>query len=203
MSTYAKSLQQRQPDPTGLTQGLPTLEQEHLWYRMASHAWRTLALVPADNDVDLLPLAENLAHVAANQPGTRVLLVNASLQKCRPPRVHPLPATLPIDGLKEPLNNSLGQSELLDFSKLHLDDAERALACAPQLLDYLAASGATYSAGIFIVDSPLQQTRGIPLLRSLDAALLCIAMGRTTFTAARRLVDLVGRHRVVGSIALT
>ncbi len=182
---------------------LPSLDLQHLWFRVAGKRLTTLALVPVEDDVSTLAIAEGLARVAAEQPKSRVLIVNASLSRCRPPRLEPVHADVVLDGLRGTFHEQVvPQCDYVDFSSLHLEDAERALTLAPQLIDFLAAEGKSYTTALFAVDSPLSQTRGIPLLRSLEGVVVAISLGRTRFATARQLIDLIGPDRVAGAVAL-
>src|SRR5687767_15078332 len=102
MTDQVKSLQKAQRgggDSRALA--APTLEHQHLWFRLTSvRRGGSVALVPAEPDLDTLPFAEQMAQVASQQPEARVLVVNASLRKCLPPREQPTRGQVLVDGLR-------------------------------------------------------------------------------------------------------
>lgn len=55
---------------------------------------------------------------------------------------------------------------------------------------------------IISLDSVLSNHAGIPVALAADAALLCIELGKTEVTSARRTLDLLGRDRILGSVTL-
>lgn len=176
---------------------LPNLELQHLWFRVADkRSWTTLALVPVDDDVNTLALGQALAQMAAHQADSRVLLVNASIKDC-----------LPGNAAGEPEIMADGQApmlgyDLIDFSVLGLEDAHRAVASSPQLLTYLESEGRSYSTALFTTDALLLRTPAIPLARSADAVILCVRVGHTPLPDVRKLVKILDRDRIIGSIAL-
>lgn len=205
MQHPAKSLEKsRRGSDQALAILSPTLELQHLWFRLAgARSIQSVALVPAERDLSTLAVAQGLAQVAASLPDSRVLVVNASLRDCLPPRGPAAPPLVLEDFGLTSSDGPVDNCELVDFGKLPIDDAERALLLAPQLLSYLASRGKQYSVALFAVDSILHQTRAIPLVRSLDAAALCISLGHTTYAAARQLIDIVGRERVLGAVTIS
>jgi len=182
----------------------PSLELQHLWFRVAGQRRaQSLALVPAELDVSTIAMVQGLAQVAASMPESRVLVVNASLRDCLPARG---PVPRPEIGLADfavtaddgPFRNL----DVVDLSRLPADDAERALLLAPQLTDHLERLGKKYTTVFYAVDSPLHQARVLPLTRAADAVVLAVSLGRTSFDAARQLVDLIGRERVLGAVTI-
>jgi hypothetical protein len=205
MQQPAKSLEKSQRGPGDALAILgPSLELQHLWFRMAGQRRsQSLAVVPAELDVSTIAMVQGLAQVAGSMPESRVLVVNASLRDCLPARG---PVPRPDIGLEDfalaaddgPLRNC----DVVDLSRLPADDAERALLMAPQLMEHLERQGKRYTTVLFAIDSPLHQARVLPLVRSADAVVLALSLGRTTFEAARQLVELVGRERVLGAVTI-
>ncbi len=204
MANQAQSLlKSRREDTSDAITTVPSLGLQHVWFKIAgAKTGQSLALVPVEPEVSTLAAARSMALVAAQQPHSRVLVVNASLAGCQ--------AALSQESaviVRPDFNVAFGEGlaancDYVDFAQLCFDEGERALTFAPRLLDDLATEGKRYNVAIFAVDSPLVQTRAIPLVRSLDAVAICVALGRTTFAAARELVDIVGRERVIGAVTL-
>jgi hypothetical protein len=203
MQNPAQQLEkQRKSSREALPLALPAVELQHLWFRVeAIRARGSLALVPAEEDVSTLAMAQGLAQVARDRPNNLVLLVNASLRACLPARGPIGEPEMVIADLCAAAETVAPSLDYIDFGQLHAESGERALALAPQLLDYMLAEGKRYTHSIFAVDSVLYQTRGIPLVRALDAAAVCLSLGRTSFASARQLIELLGRDKVVGAIA--
>jgi hypothetical protein len=194
-----------QPSPAAPHLGGAHMGLQRIWYTIAAaRAGRSLALVPAEEGISTLAMAHSVAGLAAEQADSRVLLVNASIRDCTPSPVEETHAVVVRHGLSTPPPHETLASnwDYIDMAKLPRDEAERALSGATQLLDLLAAEGRRYTVAIFAVDSLLHQARGIPLVRSVDAVVLCLSLGRTSFAAAHQLVDIVGRDRILGAVSL-
>jgi hypothetical protein len=178
---------------------LPALDIQHLWFRAADRrTWKTLAVVPVDDDVSTLPLARSLAQMAAHQAGNRVLLVNAAIKDCVAGSGRAAAEVIrdtPSDG------PALG-FDFVDFSVLDADEANRAVASSTQLLDFLETQGRTYDTAVFATDALLLRTPAIPLVRGTDATVICVRVGHTPLPDVRKLVKVIGRERILGSIAL-
>ncbi len=205
MQHPAKSLEKpRQSANDALAILSPSLELQHLWFRLANaRAAQSLALVPAERDVSTLAMVQSLAQVAASLPDSRVLVVNASLRDCLPARGPVARPEIVFQDLALATDDGpFRNCDVIDLSRLPADDAERALLLAPQLLGHLGSLGKRYTAALYAVDSPLHQARAIPLVRSADTVALCFSLGRTTFAAAHQLVELVGREKVLGAVAI-
>jgi len=204
MQQPAKSLEKTQRGADALAILTPSLELQHLWFRLAGQRRsQSLAVVPAELDVSTLGMVQGLAHIASSLPESRVLIVNASLRDCLPARG---PSPRPDIGLQDfavtaddgPFRNC----DVVDLSRLPADDAERALVLAPQLTEHLERLGKRYTTVLYTVDSPLHQARSLPLVRAADAVVVALSLGRTTFDAARQLVELVGRERLLGAVTV-
>ena len=182
---------------------LPAIEIQHAWFKVArARAWNTLAIVPVNDTVSGLTLAQGMGQMAGQEPGARVLVVDASIRNCQPGgrRTSPLDAPAELDDLGSILSEGLGRFDFMDFSLLPADDAERALALGPQLLDYASGEGSRYSTVIMALDSPLSQTRSIPAARAADAIILCMGLEDTTFGECNEVIEMVGRESIIGSI---
>lgn len=209
MRTQARALTKKlaQAD-IGAACEVPALAIQHLWYSVSrAHTGATIAVVPVEPDVATGAMARDLGLVAAQQPTTRVLVVDASIRGCAPA----FPATTKgVDGatlmgeLTTSLDEPLGPNcDYVEFGRLDGEQARRALVHSPKLLTYLGDEGKNYGVAVFATDSPLYEASAIPLIRSLDRVALCVSLGRTTFAAARAIVELIGSERILGAVALT
>ncbi|MFC1610548.1 hypothetical protein ACFL6C_06295 [Myxococcota bacterium] len=184
----------------------PSLNLQHAWFEATrNRSWRSLALVPVQENTPTIELARGFGRMASQELTGRVLVVNASLKDCRlrgdsgeSPKVDVWNA---MTGVEFEDNDATQFSyDFMDFSKLLVDEAEQALAFAPKLIDRLTADESPHSTTIFAVDSLLTQTRAIPLARAVDRVVLCVTLGVTPVRSARRLIEIVGRDKIVGSI---
>jgi len=180
------------------------LPVQHAWYEVArDRKWSTVALVPSEDDVNVLNIAKGFGQMAAQEPGARVLVVNGSIRDCKPrtkgstPGLNDVWASVARGADSMPL-----PYDLVDFSKLDAEQAGRALDYASELLEYMAKQGRIYTTAIFALDPILTQARAIPLARSADKVCLCLSLGKTTLKKARRLTEIVGRERIMGVITV-
>lgn len=194
----------RRPDMTARL--APSAALQYTWYEAArDRAWSTLAIIPAEPTVRAVELARGFGVMAMEKPGDRVLIVDASLRRCRANSgntARPI-ADIWADLAATRLEREQSESGLeeVSFAALDLPDAEQALSSLPHFLAHLAENR-PFSTVIFAVDSLLDQPRAIPVTRAVDKVLLCFTLGVTTFKAAKRLVELVGREKLLGSVTL-
>lgn len=182
---------------------LPPMAVQHAWFKIArERSWSTLAVVPINDSITGLSVARGMGQMAGQEPGQRVLLVDASIRRCGPAgRRSPIDAQGGLDDLGNILSEGLqGRFDFMDFSLLPVDEGERALALAPQLLAYASRDDNRYSTVIMNLDSPLTQTRAIPAARAADAVIICVSMNATSFSEANDVVEMIGRDRVIGSM---
>ncbi|MEZ4270055.1 MAG: hypothetical protein R3C68_01015 [Myxococcota bacterium] len=183
-------------NPRAVAAPLPDLEIQHTWFRAVKLAkWTTVALVPADEDVSVLPIARGLGQMATQEPGARVLVVNARTLECK--------QTSDKDSSDAAVQTDPEYGyDMMDFSTLALRKAQQALALLPELLERVTGSSDPYSTVIIAVDPVLGHTRALPAVKAADCTVLCLPLGRTTFVQARHLVELIGREKILGSIAI-
>jgi hypothetical protein len=98
---------------------------------------------------------------------------------------------------------------LAEVGKLHrgrsisLIDAETVeLADATRLIDTIHAKTALGDQVIVSVSALFDNQAAIPIARAADAALLCIALGVSDFSSAKKTLGLVGPDRFVGTVNL-
>ena len=179
-----------------LSAPLPPLEVQHAWFRAArSRTWTSIALVPVIAGVRVLPIARGMGQMATQEPGSRVLVVNACTAECSSAAngedVEAAVHTDPEYGY-----------DLMDLGGLPLRKAQQALALLPQLLDRVTNAEDPYSTVLLAMDPVLYHTRSLPAVRAADRTILCVPLGQTTFKEARDVVGLIGRDKVLGCIAI-
>jgi len=55
---------------------------------------------------------------------------------------------------------------------------------------------------VVAVDSLMQSLGGTPLVRDADAVLLVVRLGVSNFDSVQSTIDIVGRERILGAVAL-
>ena len=77
---------------------------------------------------------------------------------------------------------------------------------APLIVEMTGAGRGPGSKGgervLVVIDSVLSHPSGVPVALAADAALLCVEMGKTSLTAARETLQIVGAQRFLGCITL-
>lgn len=71
-----------------------------------------------------------------------------------------------------------------------------------QLIDEIGAAVARDALVIVAVDSLSDNASAIALTQAASAALLLVRLGETTLTTAHAVIDVVGRQRFIGSVAI-
>jgi hypothetical protein len=90
-----------------------------------------------------------------------------------------------------------------DVGRYEIIDAEGATpAQGERLAQNVAAVVAGGSRAVVAVDSLMQSLGGVPLVRDADAALLVVRLGTSSFDAVQSTIDIIGRARILGSVAL-
>ena len=100
-------------------------------------------------------------------------------------------------------------SALADVGKLHrgrpvnLINAESVeLVEASGLIEAMHAQTARGDQVIVCVGSLFDNQAAIPVARAADAALLCVSLGDSDFSSARKTLNLIGPERFVGAVNL-
>ncbi|MBI4818123.1 MAG: hypothetical protein HY791_17810 [Deltaproteobacteria bacterium] len=83
-----------------------------------------------------------------------------------------------------------------------VDATDLALTEATALSDYVATSTLLVRTAVFELRCPLEDASALALTRVVDAVLLVVSLGKTELDRAQRLIQLIGRDRIVGCIAL-
>jgi hypothetical protein len=90
---------------------------------------------------------------------------------------------------------NLGQLKFVDGIGASLHDGMR-------LAQELAAAVASGARVVAAVDSPMENGGAVPLVLAADAAVLVIRLGAARLDSARAVIELLGRKRVMGAVAL-
>lgn len=172
----------------------PRLAAQHLWLRLArERTWRSLAIIPAGEDIPVQRVATDLAHAACYEGPGRILVVNAVLPTA------PRPDDEGGDSDGWPVLRHFAGFDAIDVRQLPRDRAVELLRGAHQWLEGLRKLG-LHERQIFAVDPVVQEISAMPLCKSVDRALLVVGVGRTRLADARKTVELLGRDRFLGVV---
>ncbi|MCP4605964.1 MAG: hypothetical protein GY847_36535 [Proteobacteria bacterium] len=179
---------------------LPPLELQHAWHH-ATHKgkWKSIALVPATEDIQTLGLAHGFGQMAAREvetmrdPLVEVKVVNVTS--------FPDEISNEIEGSSENLDTGPYPYEFVDLASWDRSEEDQAYA-GQRLVEQFTSEESLCTRAIFALDSLLSQTRTIPLCRTVDYVIICVAIGLTSFESVRQTVDIVGMEKVLGSIAI-
>lgn len=86
---------------------------------------------------------------------------------------------------------------------IHLLDAESLeLGSAPDVVNEMLAYVQQGDRVVVLLDSVLSNPVGLEVALAAERALLCVTLGTSDFTSARRTLDLIGKERFLGSVTL-
>lgn len=171
---------------------LPPLSLQHTWYEMKKHReWTSLAILPVTETVETLRIAHGLGLMALRDHPDTVWVINAS--------------SVEGDLVKASDIAVPGETDFpykfLDLSDFGINQ-EKQLFTVARILEKVADQGHMNSRLIITVDSIIHNTHPIALCRSVDAVILCITLGKTTLNSVRRVVEIIGKEQIIGSIVL-
>lgn len=163
---------------------VPGPETQRLWFHLSAGShWRSLALVPSGKEVDVGPLACDLARLAAASAAAnsgRVLLIDARRggQSLRAAAGNELTVIEPGKGTDDEF--------FYDFLPT---------------IDMVMSSGhADHTSVIVAADAPVVEFRMIPLVRAVNLWVMAVRLGETKIPAAREAIELIGRKNLLGSV---
>lgn len=84
-----------------------------------------------------------------------------------------------------------------------IDAVGASVADGARLAHELAAAVASGTRTVAAVDSLVQSLGGVPLMMGADAALLVVELGVTDLDTVRTAIDIIGRDRILGTVALS
>ena len=184
---------------------LPSKDIQHAWFRVVKkRKWVSLAFVPTDELINVDAISCDMAKMAAQEPDARVLVINAQTKNCSDVELSgdkpPADATAAIRATVR-TDPDYGY-DYLDLESLTRRTATQALALLPKLLSYVASARRDYSTVLISVDPVLDNTRAIPAVQAADRALVCVPLHRATFHEVRKLINVVGDDKLIGSLAI-
>ena len=150
-----------------------------------------MALVPVAEGIQTLGVAHAVGLMAVREPHDLIWVVNASSN----------------DGsLIQPTDVTAREDDGFPYKYVNLAELavtqEKRLFTAERMLDKVVDRTQSNARFIVSVDSIVSNTHPITLCRMVDVVILCVVLGKTTFRAVKRTVEIIGREKVLGSIIL-
>lgn len=181
---------------------LPSVELQHAWFELARmRTWRLLTLVPVEEGHHTIGIAHDLACMASLDPNERVLVVNAVAQEGRgtgPRDRNGMRAD--VEALTVRMAN--GRYTYLDLGSAGYDEAQIALVEVPRLAEQVRLKTGPYTMLIMAQCELLTHPTAVPVARAMDAAIICARLGSSSFRYAKKAIELIGKERVIGSLAV-
>jgi len=177
---------------------MPPLELQHVWFDLnRKDDWHSIAVVPVGRAASALAVAHAFARMASLSPHARVLVVDASPGAARPSN-DPL-----IDDMANAVKRFPGAAfDFLDATALGLNEGELSHIYVPQLLSYIASDDGRHNKVIIALGDLVKNAQSIPIARNVDAALLVVEVGVAHTYDVKRVVEMIGRARVRGAVAV-
>jgi hypothetical protein len=152
------------------------LNIQRIWNELScKNSWRTLALVPTSTRSNVSELACAMAQIAARDPKHAIVVINA-------------------------LEKRLCQSshvEVVNLCELSMAPEEIAYNYLPRLLDEIGNEGKKI---ILVFDDLVEHPYFVPIVRTLDASIVCVHLGDSLFARSKKTVEMIGRNRIIGCI---
>ncbi len=172
---------------------LPPLEIQHAWFQITHRSdWNSIVLIPASDDIQTIGLAHAFGQMAVRDPHDDIWVVNTGSGSNK--------AFEKFDPKFLQFKSSAYPYKLFDLGKFDIPP-EAVKYAAEELLTRRDNAEPQQIRVIFAVDSLLNQTHTISLCRQVDKVVLCAALGRTQLESARRIVEIVGKEKVLGCVA--
>lgn len=165
-------------------------EYQELWLSIARMDWASVVLVPTDNGGSAADLATMLAGVGTQLRDTPVTAIVAHRIDYASVRA--------LANLQPRLQSGLPWPGAIEVAPTPVDPAEPEPAPRGRMHEAfpMPPLGRAIVAIPPIVDEPL----GVAVAQAADAVVLCIRLGKTQITSARRTIDLIGADRVIGAV---
>lgn len=178
----------------GRSDEAPGREYQELWFALARLQWASVVLVPADRGGSAADVATALAEVGTRLRDTPVTAIVASRMDYASVRA--------LADLQPRLH--AGGSWLAPVETAGAADGHGRPG-APAGRSKAGTARGTHSAppigrAIIAIQSVVEEPLGVAVAQAADAVVLCVELGRTRASAARRTVDLIGPERVVGAV---
>jgi hypothetical protein len=187
-------------------------QYQNLWFSLASRAWSSLVLVPADQDGSADEVALRLAEIGkqlSRGPVTAITVNSLAydtataladlpnyVERARP---DPAPAWSPIEMPPSSLDDSDRNEERSTAGATEVEaprNGQALMTVSTMNEDRLA--GPSGPRLIISIPPVVTQPLGLATAHNADLVVVCVETGRTRFVSARRTLDLVGRERVAG-----
>lgn len=171
---------------------LPPLEIQHLWYEITQiKNWRSMVLIPAADNIQIVRLACGLGKMALRELQEKVWVINTSGSAAE--------GFSEGDGQEEITDLQNTPQAFVDLTRL-VPSHRKQLYLAQRFLYHFG--DIQEAKAIFVVDSPISQPDSIPLIRAVDGAIICVGLGTTSLKSVRKIADIVGKEKILGSIAI-
>ena len=184
----------------------PTVDVQHAWYEIRrGPAWKSMALVAVDDGPPPAVLAQSFGYLATEEKTRRILVVNASTQQsfsdaAKAPEIETYRRDL-APGDRSAVTALDDHVDYMQLSRFDRVSAARFLVSPPHTFEALTSGSPGYDGVIFAIDSPIVYPQATQLARAVDIVVLCIRLGATSLDAARRVTEIIGAEKIVGSIA--
>jgi hypothetical protein len=182
----------------------PSRPFQMLWFSLARIHWKSIVLVPADEDGSAAAIATSLAEVGKRLCETPVTAIVASSLDFNSARV--------LADLQEHVQEESRGGTVVDVLASVVPPWHEAVGSGGSgpgaEKSGRAGHGGTVRAlppagqVIVAVPSVLLEPLGLGVARAADAAIVCIHRGRTRLAAARQTIELIGRERLIGSFLI-
>ena len=168
--------------------GPPSREVQELWFALARSPWTSVVVVPADEGASAAEIATSLAEVGRRLRETPVTAIVADSLDYDTARA--------LADLEQHVDRQRQRALDVNASVVETPVGDESAPANVNRSGQLVV--ASVAQVIVAVQSVVEQPLGIAIAQAADAVVLCIEMGRTRFSAARRTIELIGRERIAG-----
>ena len=168
--------------------GPPSREVQELWFALARSPWTSVVVVPADVGASSAKIATSLAEVGRRLRETPVTAIVAESLDYDTARA--------LADLEQHVDRQRQRALDVNASVVETPVGDESAPANVNRSGQLVV--ASVAQVIVAVQSVVEQPLGIAIAQAADAVVLCIEMGRTRFSAARRTIELIGRERIAG-----
>jgi len=152
------------------------LDIQHIWNELSwKKPWRTLALVPTSPTRDVVELACSMGQLAAYDNKHAVIVINTLEQK----------------SFDSPY------FDVVNLRDLSIPKEDIVYDYLPHLFEQMAHEGKRV---IVVLDELVKHPYFVPIVRMLDASILCIHLGESLFARSKKIIDMIGQEKILGCI---
>jgi hypothetical protein len=184
------------PHPGAGTQSERTRRSyEELWFALGRRRWKSVVLVPADEEGSTASAARSLAEIGQHLSEGPVTAITVSSLEYR--------SALALAELQEYVHREAGAppepAELVEVSASEVPREQ--LEAKPPARARSEALAVSSAARLVIAIPPVvREPLGLNATQHADAIVISVELGRTRVADVRRTVELVGRERVAGCL---